>query len=293
MTMSSDVVVSVEDAPSYRADGAASTVESVASLFEAQIPRDQWGRPKIIQPDGSLKAYRRASSVAEVIEDHYGLNMWKLRLAIQGLAQRPDLLQAVHIAKKPGEISGIAEEAQEQAGAHVASRNGQTVHGLTENMHDGEAPPQGLTAGITAMLTEYAEAMQRFEVLDTERFVVQDKICVAGTYDLMLKDTVTGKVLVGDLKTGKQAKYLTTKTPAQVAVYAAGQHYSLDGKREPHCADVNWGVLVHLPWTEDPEAAKCELRWLDLRQGRRNIREAFRVEKIRKMKVNDVMPRMD
>lgn len=261
------------------------------SDVEAAVPRDRWTRPMIIQDDGSVVAYRRASSVAEALENHYGLNLWQRRMAAMGLAQRPDLVQSLHTASK-GEIDAINESAMEQAGAGVAARNGTTMHALTELLDKGEDVPGGLPPNIMAMLDAYVKATARFTTLDTERFVVQDKIKVAGTYDRRVFDDRTGLRLIGDLKTGQNLDYLGLKTCAQVAVYASGQHYNLDGEREEHGASKQRGLLIHLPWVENPQDAECELRWLDLRIGRAAIKEAFKVEEFRKMTANQLMPRM-
>lgn len=254
------------------------------SDIEAVIPRDRWDRPLIIPVDGGEPvAYRRASTVAEVLEDHYGLNLWKTRLTAEGLAQRPDLVQSLHTAKTSKEVGAVCEEAFIHAGGDVAARNGTTMHALTEKLDRGEDMPAGLPSNIVAMLEAYEKATERFTVLDSERFVVQDKIKVAGTYDRRLLDTKTGMTVIGDLKTGQGIQYHTLKTPAQVAVYASGVWYDLDGEREPTGADRNRGLLIHLPWTDNPMEAYCELRWLDLRIGRKAIMEAFRVEKFRKL----------
>lgn len=265
-------------------------LKAAQSDIEAEIPRDRWDRPLISQPDGGKPvAYRRASTVAEVLEDHYGLNLWRMRLAAQGLAQRPDLVQSIHGASKK-EADAIVEEALEAAGASVAARNGTTMHSLTERLDNGEDVPSGLPSNIVAMLEAYQRTTARYKVLDTERFVVQDKIKVAGTYDRRLFDEVTGLTLIGDLKTGQSLEYLALKTCAQVAVYASGCWYDLDGERSEHEANRDRGLLIHLPWVDDPAQAYCELRWLDLRTGRKAILEAFRVEKFRKLKASQLMP---
>lgn len=259
------------------------------SDVEALVERDQWDRPKIIPPGGGKPvSYRRASTIAEVLENHIGLENWKRRLVAEGLAQRPDLVQAIHTANKR-EVLQITEQAIEAAGGDVASRNGTTMHGLTDMIDRGEARPKGLPPNINAMLDAYEEKMARFEYLDGERFVVQDKIKVAGTYDRRLRDKETGRIHIGDLKTGQSLEHLALKAPAQVSIYAAGVHYDIDGEREAHGAERDWGLLVWLPWTDKPEEALCELRWLDLRIGRKAIMEAFRVEQFRNLKATQTM----
>lgn len=264
-------------------------IASVVSDVESLIERDQWERPKIIPPGGGKAvSYRRASTVAEAIEDHIGLENWRRRLTAEGLAQRPDLVQAIHTASKK-EVGQIVEQAITQAGGDVASRNGSTMHALTDRLDMGLDLPPGLPANIVAMLEAYERATERLVMLDSERFVVQDKIRCAGTYDRRLYDEKTGLTVIGDLKTGQSLEHLALKTPAQVAVYAAGVHYDLDGEREPHGANRDVGMLIWLPWTDDPAEAICELRRMDLRVGRKAIMEAFRLETFRRLKAAQTM----
>lgn len=267
-------------------------IVTVQDDVELAIPRDRWDRPLIIQEDGSDPvAYRRASTVAEVIPDHHGLATWREGLIAIGLSRRPDLVQAIHTATKK-EFAAIREEAFIEGGGGVAARNGTTMHRLTDILDHGESVPKGLPRNIVAMLDAYAKATERLEVLDSERFVVQDKIKVAGTYDRRVKDSKTGLVLIGDLKTGQNVSHHTLTTPAQVAVYAAGKHYDLDGEREAHGADRDLGVMIHLPWSDDAVGITCELHWLDLRVGRAAIKKAFEVEELRKMTPAQTLPRM-
>jgi hypothetical protein len=277
-------------------------IVSAVSDLESQIGRDQWDRPLILRLDhephagacstkrgGCYIAHRRASTVAEALEDHFGLDQWKRRLTAEGLAKRPDLVQAIHTASKK-EVGVICETAFEFAGGDAASRNGTTMHALTEKLDNGQDIPGGLPANIVAMLEAYEETTKPLTILDTERFVVQDKIKVAGTYDRRVE--FEGRILIGDLKTGQSLSYMAVKAPAQVAVYAAGKWYTLDGEREDHGAEKDWGLIIHLPWTEDPKQATCELRWLDLRVGRKAIMEAIRVNDFRKLTYEQTMPRV-
>lgn len=281
----------------------AKPIVSAVSDVESQIGRDQWDRPLILRPEhephagpcvtkrgaGCFVAYRRASSVAEALEDHFGLDQWKRRLTAEGLAKRPDLVQAIHTASKK-EVMAICEQAFEFAGGDAASRNGTTMHALTERLDNGLDVPAGLPANIVAMLEAYEKTTKPLTILDTEQFVVQDKIGVAGTYDRRVE--LDGRVVIGDLKTGQSLSYMAVKAPAQVAVYASGKKYHLTGEREDHGAEKDWGLIIHLPWTEDPKQAACELRWLDLRIGRKAILEAIRVNDYRKLTYEQTMPRV-
>jgi hypothetical protein len=143
------------------------------------------------------------------------------------------------------------------------------------------------------MLDAYIDVVSsRFETLDTEGFVANDKIKVAGSFDRLLLDKITGLKYTGDLKTGQNLKYLALKTCMQVAMYAASPYYELDGQREPHGAERDRGVLIHLPWVDDAKDAECELRWLDLVTGRQAVAEAIRVREFRSLTPEQLLPRI-
>lgn len=268
----------------------AKPIVSVKSDIEAALPRDQWDRPLIIPPGGGDPvAYRRASTVAEVLPDQTGLSKWRARLQAEGLAKRPDLTQAIHTADRK-EMAAILEEAFLYAGGGVAAKNGETLHRLTELLDNGGETPQGLPDNIKAMIDAYQKAMADWEVLDSERFVVQDAIQTAGTYDLRLRHKPSGMVVIGDKKTSQKMDHHVLKTPAQVAVYASGVWYDLDGDRTPHGADRDWGVFVWLPWTDEARTAMCEVVPMDLRLGREIIKEARKVEKFRKWGTHITFP---
>src|SRR5690606_1726585 len=58
--------------------------------------RDQWGRPKVMLPDGSREVgYRRASSYGAPLENDKMLVDWKLRQVARGVARRKPLQLAI------------------------------------------------------------------------------------------------------------------------------------------------------------------------------------------------------
>lgn len=260
---------------------------------EIEIPRDRWGRPMIQCADDVIKPYRRASTAAEALDSGAGLAIWKQRMTARGMAARPDLALAVLTAKTDKEVDAIVEAAQEQAGVKAKATIGTALHTLTEMVDKHLAIPEGLSLVTGKMLEAYEVATRRFEVLESERFTVNDHFELAGTYDLRVRDTETGDILIGDKKTSAKLDYLALKAPAQVAVYAGGCWYDHhDGIRTSHGADPDKGLIIHLPQVDDPKDVVCEVRWLDLVFGRVAIQKAIELENFRKTKFTFSMPRI-
>lgn len=268
-------------------------VSADAGGVEARVERDQWDRPIIKPKDGSKPTgYVRVSTMAETLSDSYGLNRWLQGNVVKGLTRRKDLYHSALVATTASEIYEIVDLASEAGDEKQAARNGTSMHTLTA-LHDRGLPlPSHLPDNVQAMLDAYIEAMADWETLDTEGFVANDRIKVAGSFDRLLRRRSTGTKHIGDLKTGQSLKYLPLKTCMQVSMYAASPYYELDGQREPHGADRDLGVLIWLPWVEDAKDAECELRWLDLKVGRQAVAEAIRVREFRGLTANQIMPRI-
>lgn len=265
-----------------------------AEFVEDLLPRDQWDRPKIKLPNGKEEGYVRVSTMAETLSDSYGLNRWQQANVVKGLARRPDLVNSARVATSNKEIYEIVDLAGTLGENDVAARNGSTMHRLTERVDQGLPLPPGLPDNVLAMLAKYEEAMQQWELLDAEIFVINDKIKVGGSYDKRVQHKVTGRKLLADLKTGQNLNYFALKTSMQVAMYDSGKVYDLDGERHPLDVDPahEQGILIHLPWVDVAEEAECELRWLDLRLGREAVREALKVRDLRKLNANQILPRI-
>lgn len=280
---------------------------------ESLVPRDQWDRPRIIPPGGHVEkcksrigdlctcpGYIRTTTIAETVEDHYGLERWKQRITIEGLVSRPDLILAAQVATGDSkEMTKILETAFDAGGGNVASTRGTMMHNLTERRDLGLPDPPGLPPNVVAMLDAYSEAMaDNFEVLDTETFVVCDPIKVGGTYDKRLRyigksrPELQGKVLIGDTKTGQSLEYMHLKTCAQVSIYASSKKYELDGDRYSLECDKDKGILIWLPWVDDASDAECDLRTLDLVTGRAVVKHALKTREFRAMKHGQTLARL-
>jgi len=276
-------------------------IVSAVSEVEAAIPRDRWDRPLIIPPGGGKPvAYVRSSTVAEVLEDKFNLNQWQKRMVAGGMAKRADLVlsaaQIEHddelsVQAKKKELDLITEAAMEANGAGMAARDGTTLHAFTDRLDRGLSLPKGLPPHVNKMLRAYGKATEKMDFIDSEQFVVHDEWGVAGTYDRRV--FFEGALRIGDLKTGQHIDYLGLKTCAQVVSYAEGDLYDLDGERTPHGADTDLGILIWLPYTTNPDDVVCEVRWLDLVWGRRAVKEAMRIRKLRAVRPLVLMPRIE
>lgn len=214
------------------------------------------------------KAHIRMSTLSGVLDDGYGLQQWKMRNLLVGAGRKPHIGQQATVATMK-ELGLLVEEADAASDAGIASARGSYMHRLTERLDNGIDLPGDLTPNVRAMLAAYHKAMARFEVIDTERFVVCERLKAAGTYDKRLRDRQTGKVIIADTKTGQDLDRMILKTTVQVTGYAHGDLYSLDGDYDSHGASHQWGAVIWLPWRDDPEEAECSIRYLDLAQGRK------------------------
>jgi len=190
-----------------------------------------------------------------------------------GLARRPDLLALVASKLGPdgdipeqhkGDVQRLCDEAKEHGGGSRAANLGTALHSLTEQYDLGQTPhavPDQFRADIDA----YRKAVEPFEVLAVEQFVVLDDHQIAGTPDRLWR-LPDGRVVIADLKTGQNLDYSWRSIAVQLAIYANGQRYR-DGLRSPLWidgkVDDSIGIVIHLPVGR----GECTLYQVDLRAG--------------------------
>lgn len=230
------------------------------------VPRDRWGRPLIVPPDGGKPIpYTRVSTLAKVLDDKTALTKWKQRQTAVGIGLRPDL--AVKAAAKKDDkrtLDEIVEEAMAVAGSSSGANIGTALHAFTEAVDDGVMPD--VPAEIRADLDAYRTAMYGLEVLAKEWFVVVDEIQAAGSFDRLLR-LPDGRVVVADIKTGQKEPDYPHAAATQIGVYAHGTRYRHPDGRIASLADAGVdqevGVLIHLPAGQ----ARCGLYLLDIAEG--------------------------
>jgi len=234
--------------------------------------RDRFGRPLIIPPEGGKPVgYTRATTVAKTLDDEGSLIKWAQRMTAAGLVRRPDLLAL--LASKLGADGDIAEqhkdavqricdEAKEHGGGSRAANLGTALHALTEQLDAGQ--PAHIPADMQADCDAYRRAVQPFETLLIEQFVVLDEHRIGGTLDRLWR-LPDGRIVIADLKTGRTLDYSWRSIAVQLAIYAQGVRYH-DGQRSPlwtEPVDQDTGIVIHLPVGQ----GRCDLYQVDLRAG--------------------------
>jgi hypothetical protein len=269
----------------------------VARPAPVEIPRDRYKRPLIIPADGGEAVpYTRVSTLAKALDDLNQLMAWQCRKTAEGLVRRPDLLTRTAGALANGnpdtdwqtkrDLNSVCEQAREAAGASKGSSAGTGFHSLTEAIDRGEEP-LFVPAEDRARLDAYRAATEGYSALDAEVFVVCDELRTAGSFD-RLWFTPDGRVVVGDLKTGKSEADYPLATAMQIAIYAHGERYNpVTGERrvlDEHL-DLTTGLLIHMP-----PSGGCRVIPLDLERGWQAAQLAAKVHHdVRRWKPSDLI----
>lgn len=247
--------------------------------------RDQYGRPLIIQPDGSREAYTRVSTLAKTLDDGNALTEWKSQNVAIGMSRRTDL-QALALSNAGNwkVMSGVVKDAMAAAEAGAAANLGTALHTFTELIDAGRdismAPP-ALLPHLNAYRT--ALAMGQMAPVMAEQFVVIDSIKVAGSFDRMFA-VQQQLVALSDLKTGKDPWKYGLALSIQLACYSRGELYDVaTGVRTPLPAvSQETGLLIAMP-AKNP-TPKVSVHTVDLVKGWQAAQVAAWVRDMRKDK---------
>jgi len=258
-----------------------------------EVPRDYLGRPKVTPPEGGKpKPYTRVSTLAKTLDDQYGLTSWKMRMTAIGVAINPSLLSRVSavvnshidpVSTGKADLNELVEKATEAAGITRAADLGTAVHTMTEILDNG-GTLTNVPDDLAPVLDAYRWGTAELEMLGTEVFVVCDELRAAGTLDRLVR-LPDGRVVIGDVKTGKDEPKYSNGVATQIAVYAHGERYDpATGERTPLHPDLDLttGLLIHLPLLPVDGKQVCDLYPLDLEAGWRKAQLACQVRAERK-----------
>ena len=256
---------------------------------EDPIPRDRFGRPLIVPPDGSSAKpvpYTRCTTFVGVMDDTWNITQWEKRMVAIGLVERKDLLLSVAAHRDPTEkktLNKIVDQAKEAARASSAATVGTAVHKFTELVDRGDPIPDYLPDDAKRDLRAYQQGTRSLRPVAAEQFTVNDHFQVGGTPDRVVEHG--GRYFIADLKTGN-VEFAAMKIAMQMAMYAHSVPYShTTGERTPWQwpIDQDWGLVIHLPAGE----AHCELKWIDIAAGWEAVQTAYEVRQWRARKAKD------
>ena len=210
-------------------------------MTDYSIIRDFWGRPFVSTDGGPLlfetgrkgpvngKAYTRISTLSGGLDDKGGLVDWAAAMAMIGVVRSKSIFaQVAHLAsahespwyvasaKKP--LKELVAKAKDLGGASDAAGLGTAFHGLCEELDKGN-PPQFVPDELKPWIQARQVALEDFEPVLIEPFVVNDELGVAGNPDRFLRHKSTGVVYAADDKTGSDEPTYPLKVTIQVEYF--------------------------------------------------------------------------
>lgn len=243
------------------------------------VPRDQWGRYKLPDADGTTSGWTRATTFAEALTEQFGLSIYQQNQVVLGLGRRPDLLSlASTIDPKDKKALGeIRKSAHEAAATDAKANRGTAIHAacaLAERRMPGVGvfPPDPLTGvplefqgHVIGYLNALAEAGLRIDPHYVECTVIVPDYHVAGTADnfVLCPD---GRYRVLDKKTGN-LDYAAIEFAVQLALYANAKAIrDYDNNRYlpmPENLATDYGIIAHI----DPDTGLTELYRVNIAWG--------------------------
>lgn len=258
---------------------------------QPETERDRYGRYLIKDPRtgdfkrnrrGTPEGFTRATTYAKALVDQFGIHQWEMRSVLAGLALRPDLVaraKGLDVADDKDILNAIATEAKDVAGGNEAADDGTEFHTVTEWIDTGKMDPENAPEKFRAEALAYAGKMStaglstEFGWIERVTFTDRGGEDVAGTADRILRER-NGRLVVGDVKSGKGIDLAQREIAIQLKVYAMGINqfglYNKSTKQwEPWTGppvSEEYGIVMHVPVVR-PEGteAYCDLHRIDLR----------------------------
>jgi hypothetical protein len=249
--------------------------------------RDHWGRYQLPHPDtGEEVAWTRATTLAGSIEDQTGITKWKIRSAILGTVNRPDLLALAQssTADDKKQLDEVADKALIVASADSRSNLGTALHRFTERVDKGEpdlAVPPAHAADVDAYKRAKATGGIETRPDYVERITVVPELMVAGTIDRIVRHE--GQIYMADFKTGASLDMAWLKIAIQLALYAHGRTlWDPVTSQWQTMPPVNQdkAIVIHVP----AGTGEAVLYWVDIAAGWEAAQVCHRVRELRKSK---------
>ena len=236
--------------------------------------RRKWENgPPMIVPAGESEAveYDRPSSI-DVFSDTAWLTKWSARTVIDGIVADPAIVDEWKAARaslaKVAVMNGLTDRAKRAGGGMVKAELGTEFHDhAAKHLEDRTyQPPVEFVLAIAALVTELDLA--GLTVVATEKFIVNDRYRMAGTFDMIVCDRF-GRHYVLDIKTGSLHPVALAM---QLYVYADAPYYfeqgaALDGSQDlrtpkPQC-EITHGYVAEI----NIDKGTCKIRPVDLTEA--------------------------
>lgn len=277
---------------------------------ETLIQRNWQGRPYVypINENGdpiitgkSNNTYTRVTTFIDKIDDKTNIHHWEMREMLYFLSS-PDgdsfLLEVASCNPESSDfrarMKDLCKRILDRAGTSDTARKGTALHAITE-MDDQGIDTSGIPTRYRPHLEAYRRFVDKFEMVEIEKFVVNDHYLTGGTPDRVIRykpcEICGSELYIEDLKTGRVDNYTQLSISMQLALYAHSRKYDIaTGVRSdlpPIC--LHKGVVVHLPAASTDPYVDGGLRWADIGRGWKYVDLCSQVIEARKEK-NLVIP---
>jgi hypothetical protein len=224
-------------------------------LAPVDFTRDRWGRPLIIQADSAKPvAYTRVSGFGSNLENQFGLNKWKQRIALIGAINRPDLIAVASASRADDrKLDSIVDDLLEAGGVSQAANTGTAIHGALAQLDEGITTIDDVHENFRGYADAWLQALDRhgLEVVPdlVELQLVNDEFQAAGSGDNFLRRKSDGKLVAVDKKTGKSISPRPIAYMVQLYLYATAMRYDVNTGARTEIGDVDMTVayIAHIP----------------------------------------------
>jgi PD-(D/E)XK nuclease superfamily protein len=263
--------------------------------LDHQLPdqRDRWGRYVLKSPaDGGKVVGMRATKFAGTIQERAALEAWLQRSAVVGMSKSPDLFALVYgkdVKRDKKELDTLVKQAREVAGTGRRANLGTAIHSYAEQLDSRRWTLEDVPPEHRKDVAAYQYRINQSGLIVVpelmERITYVARYNVAGKFDRIFQ-LPDGSYVIGDLKTGETLDWSEQEIGIQLALYEMGVNTSGIWSKK----DLRWStdirvrediaVVMHLP----VGSGSCQLKYVDLEQGRRDAELVWEVMKSRKIK---------
>ena len=254
------------------------------------VERDNQGRPLIRQPDGTRRAYTRASSLGDYLAETEFLRRWEKRYLARQMGKNEDLAalaalesystgfdeDAVTKSQSGKRLDAIIDRALDRGRIDERADYGTVIHALTEPGTEGYVP---IRAALDVAAFWELVAVNDIRIVGTELFIVNDRWKVAGTFDHLVE--FDGKFYIADKKNGRNIKGLGFSV--QFVSYADGMLYDPQTEARTPLTSLTDGEPIQkdIALLFEVKDGKAVVRDVDIKRGRQAAQVAAQVRDMR------------